>query len=135
MTTPVTSTVNVDDMVLRFIEIRDVLKALEDAYEAKRKPLLEVKERISGELMQFLDDNKLTNAQTKHGTVHTTTRSSASLTDAQLFFDFVLENERYELLDKRANATAVKDYVKENGGNLPPGVNLSSIKTVGVRRA
>jgi hypothetical protein len=29
----------------------------------------------------------------------------------------------------------VKDFVKENNGQLPPGCNLSTIETVGVRRA
>lgn len=130
-----TTVSTIDDMVARFIEIRDVLKALDDAHEAKRKPLLEAKEQISGMLMSFLDENKLDNAKTKHGTVHTTTRSSTSLADAQAFMDFVILNGRWELLDRRANATAVKDYVKENDGQLPPGVNLSAIKTVGVRRA
>jgi hypothetical protein len=47
---------------------------------------------------------------------------------------FVKTTNNYDLLDRKANVTAVKDYVSENG-TLPPGVNLSSIKTVGVRRA
>lgn len=125
----------VDDQVAKFIQIRDVLKELEEAYEAKRKPLLEAKEAISGWLMEFLEENKLVNANTKHGTVHTTTRSHASLPDAQAFMDFVISGSRFDLLDRRANATAVKEYVKDNSGQLPPGVNLTSIKTIGVRRA
>jgi len=46
---------------------------------------------------------------------------------------FVVDNNKFELLDRRANATAVKDYVAANNV-LPPGCNLSAICTVGVRR-
>jgi hypothetical protein len=45
----------------------------------------------------------------------------------------VIQNNSFELLDKRANVTAVKDYVKEHN-TTPPGVNLSSITSIGVRR-
>jgi hypothetical protein len=46
---------------------------------------------------------------------------------------YVIDNNLFDLLDRKANVTAVKDHVKEKGA-LPPGVNLSAIETVGVRR-
>jgi hypothetical protein len=126
---------NVDNRVEQFIAVRDKLKEMDEAHEAKRKPLLAIKEELSGWLLDLLDKMGAENIKTAHGTVHTTTRSSASLADPQAFMDFVIESERYELLDRRANSTAVKDYIQDHQGNLPPGVNFSSVKTVGVRRA
>lgn len=126
--------VTIDTRVEQFIAVRDKLKVMDEEHEAKRKPLLELREALSGWLMEFLDQNNLENAKTKHGTVHTTTRSSASVADAQAFMDYIIQSERFDLIDRRANATAVKDYVKTEG-HLPPGVNFTSVKTVGVRRA
>jgi hypothetical protein len=46
---------------------------------------------------------------------------------------YVIANQKFELLDRRANVTAVKEFVKENK-EQPPGCNLSAVETVGVRR-
>ena len=102
-----TETPQVDAIVEVFIAVRDKLKAMDDAHELLRKEWVEKKEKLSGWLLNFLDTNGLDNAKTVHGTVHTTTRSSASLADADLFMRFVIDNNEYDLLDRRANATAV----------------------------
>jgi len=130
-----TETPNVDAIVEVFLAVREKLKAMDDAHELLRKEWVEKKEKLSGWLLNFLDTNGLENAKTPSGTVHTTTRSSATLADADAFMRFVIDNNEYDLLDRRANATAVKEFVKSHDGSLPPGVNLSSMKTIGVRRA
>jgi hypothetical protein len=56
------------------------------------------------------------------------------LADPEAFMKYVIDNQAFDMLDRKANVTAVKEYVQETGA-LPPGVNLSSIKTIGVRRA
>jgi hypothetical protein len=47
--------------------------------------------------------------------------------------DFVLENKQFDLLERRASATAVKAYVEEHN-MLPTGVNLNALSSIGVRR-
>ena len=74
------------------------------------------------------------NIKTPHGTCYNSTRYTASLADPDAFMTFVRDNNYYDLIDRKANVTACRDHVKEKGA-LPPGVNLSAIKTVGVRRA
>lgn len=130
-----TPTPNVDAVVEVFIAVRDKLKAMDDAHEQARKEWVDKKEKLSGWLLNFLETNGLANAKTVHGTVHTTTRSSATLADADAFMQYVIAHSEFDLLDRRANATAVKEFVKEHDGNLPPGVNLTTMKTVGVKRA
>jgi hypothetical protein len=44
----------------------------------------------------------------------------------------VIGTEQWDLLDKKANVTAVTDYLNENGV-LPPGVKYSTRFDVGVR--
>lgn len=124
---------DMDKRVSQYVQIRDALKRLEDEYETKRKPLLQLQERLSGRLRTFLETNKLENLKTASGTCYISTRYTASLADPDVFMRFVIANEKFELLDRRANATAVKDYVNDHGA-LPPGANLNGIQTVGVRR-
>lgn len=125
---------NVEKWVRQYIFLRDRKKDLETKH---RKELEEVNlymDHVAGNLQTFLDNSGVESASTKAGTVYTTVRHSASLADPSEFMKFVIANEQWDLLDRRANVTACRDYVKEHDGNLPPGVNLSSLATVGVRR-
>jgi hypothetical protein len=129
-TTPAT----VDKRVEQYITIRDRLKEMDAEHEERRKPLVELQNLLTGWMQNFMEQAGADNVKTAHGTCYATTRYTASLADPQVFMDFVITNNAFDLLDRKANTTAVRDYVEEKGG-LPPGVNLSSIKTIGVRRA
>lgn len=126
-----------DDMELRtqqFIEIRDMIKRQDDAHKEKMKPLREIQEVLAGRIQQFMAANKLSNLKTKAGTCYTTTKRTASLADPDAFMRYVIDHSAFDLMDRRANSTAVQDFVTKNKA-LPPGVNLNTIETVGVRRA
>jgi hypothetical protein len=47
--------------------------------------------------------------------------------------DHVTGTGQFELLERRASATAVKDYAGKHGA-LPPGVKLNALRIVGVRK-
>lgn len=117
----------------QYIQIRDALKRLDEKQAAERKPLLDVQERLTGIIRSFMDTNKLDTLKTKAGTCYTSTRYSASVADAEAFMNFVREKGLWDLIERRANATAVKDYVAEHH-QLPAGVNLTGLQTLGVRR-
>lgn len=125
-----------EDMAKRtqqYIQVRDKLKAMDEAHDKLRRPLVEIQEQLSGIISAFMETNKLENLKTEHGTCYTSVRYTASLADPALFMRYVIDHAKFELLDRRANSTAVKDFVHDTGG-LPPGCNLNAIQTVGVRR-
>ena len=118
---------------MQYIQIRDALKRVDEKYDAERKPLLEIQEKLAGIIRSFMDTNKLDNLKTAAGTCYTSTRYTASLADPQAFMDYVIRTGKFELMDRRANSTAVKDYVGENN-HLPAGCSLNAVQTLGVRR-
>jgi hypothetical protein len=126
--------VKVDKYVQNFIALRDHKKLIEDAFNIKKKEVTDVMDKIEGILQAFLEKAGGDGIKTKYGSVYLSTKTTASLADPEAFMNFVIESERYELLDRRANSTACKDYATEEGA-VPPGVNLNSYTTVGVRRA
>lgn len=98
-------------------------KALkEDPAYVQAKAIID---RIEGKLIQFLEDTKQKNAGTRFGTVHTVTRHTAALSAPDDFMGFVIENRMWDMLDKKANVTAVKAWVEEHK-ELPPGVQLNA---------
>jgi hypothetical protein len=129
-----TVSATVDKRVEQYIQIRDRLKVMDEEHDERRKPLVELQNLLTGWMQNFLEQAGADNIKTKHGTCYSSTRYTASLADPEAFMKHVISNKSFDLLDRKANVTAVKDYVAETG-NLPPGVNLSAIKTVGVRRA
>jgi hypothetical protein len=124
----------VDKRVEQYIKVRDAIKAANEAHELSIKPLVELQNLLTGWMQNFMEQAGADNIKTAHGTCYSTTRYTASLADPEAFMNYVISNQAFDMLDRKANVTAVKDYVAETGA-LPPGVSLSSIKTVGVRRA
>jgi hypothetical protein len=127
-----------DDVIARrihqYVQIRDKLKAMDEEHEEKREKLVKIQSLLSGYMEQFLEKVGAQNIKTPFGTCHRTTRYTSSLADPDAFMNFVTSTGKFELLDRRANSEAVKDYVNEHGV-LPPGVNLSALRSIGVRRA
>lgn len=117
----------------QFIEVRDKIAEVKDRQAAELKPLLEIQEVLAGRIQAFMQANKLENLKTSAGTCYVSTRYSASLADPEAFMQYVIANSAFDLMDRRANVTAVKDFVSAHK-QLPPGCNLSAIETLGVRR-
>lgn len=125
---------NVDELVSQFVRLRDKIKESDDAHKEKTRPAREHLERLRVKLLDRLNEVGGESVKTGHGTVYRTTKRSASIADGEVFRSFIQENELFDLVDWKANANAVDDYIKEHEAP-PPGVNFSVHFDVGVRRA
>lgn len=122
-----------DKRVAQFIQVRDAIKAIEEELKKRIAPLQEVKDMLEGWLIKHLETIGVESARTKHGTCTASVKYSAPLADPDMFMSWVIDNKQFEMIDRRANVTAVKAYIEENQ-TAPPGVNWSSYKSVGVQR-
>lgn len=125
---------NINQRVGEYVALRDRLREIEAEFDEKKKPFRAAMDKLEGILMAHMESTGSEAIRTEHGTCHTTSRTTASIADGEAFRHFVIDNAEFDLLDFKANATAVKDFVKTKG-SLPPGVNLTTMKKVGVRRA
>lgn len=122
----------VEKRIEQYLAVRDKIKMMEDEAKKAIEPFKLIQEQLAGWLQEFMDKTGGDSIKTKAGTAYVSTRYSATLADPDAFMQFVIENKLFDLLDRRANATAVKDYTGEKGAP-PPGVNLTALKTIGVR--
>lgn len=127
------TTMDIDRKIEQYIELRDVRQALKRKFEEKDHDLRIVQEVLEGQLSEFMATHGVQNVASKHGTAYVTVRYSASLADPDAFMRFVIDNRAFDLLDRRANANAVRDFMSEHKVE-PPGVKLSALQHVGVRR-
>lgn len=129
-----TPTVDISKRVEQYIQLRDEIKRREDEHKEKMKPFKEALEKLNGILLDHLNVINGESVKTGSGTVYRTSKKSASLADPDAFMRFVIGNEAWDLLDRKANVTAIADFIEENQ-SAPPGVNFSTTFIVGVRRS
>jgi hypothetical protein len=132
---PVASNGRIDKRVAQFIQVRDAIEELEERHKNELKPWKAAKEKLVGEMLEFLDKTGQKSAKTEDGTVSISVRHTAVCADPDRFIEFVFENGLRELIDRRANALACRDYAEAHDGVLPPGVKINSMRTVGVTRS
>lgn len=124
----------IDELVEQMVKVRDKIKEADDAHKAKTKMAREYKEALEARLLAKLNDVGGEAVKTAHGTVYRTTRRSATIADGDVFRSYVIDNAAFDLVDWKANANAVDDFIKQEQ-TPPPGVNYTQSYTVGVRRA
>ena len=122
----------VSKRVAQYRLIDKKLDELEEEFKASVAPLENIKNLLQGYFEKFLTDTGHQTAVTAGGTVHWNHRVTAKLEDPQAFMDYVIANKQFDLLDRRANATACRELAEK--GTLPPGVKLNTIRTIGVRK-
>lgn len=120
--------------VSQYVKLRDLIKERNDAHKTSMKPMNETLEQLNSVLLAHLNQVGANSAATDNGTVYRTEKKSASLADGKAFMDYVIAANAWDLLDRKANVTAVEEFIKGNNAP-PPGVNFSSTYIVGVRRA
>lgn len=132
MSTP--SKLDISKRVDQYVRLRDEIKRLDDEHKERMKGHREVLEKLNNVLLSHLNDINGDSVRTDTGTVYRSAKKSASLADPDAFMRFVIGEQAWDLLDRKANVTAVADFIEENE-SPPPGVNFSTTFVVGVRRA
>lgn len=125
--------VDFDKRVEQYIQLRDIIREKEDAFEKEIKPFKDGLNMLNAVLLNHLNVINADNTGTQHGVVYKTAKASASIEDGKAFWEYVYTRGAFSLLDKRANVNAVADHMKQYG-TAPPGVKYSVIQRVGVRR-
>jgi hypothetical protein len=129
-----TMAADINKRVDQYVKLRDHIKALKDANKKALAPFEETLEQLNSVLLAHLSSLNVDSAATGAGTVYRTDKKAAGLADKAAFWNYVLNNKAFDLLDYKANVTAVEDFIANNKAP-PPGVNYSVTHVVGVRRA
>lgn len=124
----------IDVRVEQYIKLRDKIKEIEAKHKEELKPYKDTLEKLNAVILAHLTQVGGESIRTSAGTAYVTEKKSASLADPQAFMEYVITNEAWDLMDRKANVSAVADYISEHTAP-PPGVNYSTTLLVGVRRS
>lgn len=122
----------INSLIGHYLKIADKIDALDAQYKKMLAPLTQLREEISDRLRALLNANGIEKAQTDLGSVRIEIRHSASCReDPEGFLSFVIEQERWELMERRACTVPCLEYAEEHG-NLPPGITINTIRNIKV---
>ncbi len=123
-----------EQVVERMIALRDARAALKSKYEADDKSLKEQYERGEAWLMNELQTSGATGLKFDCGSVTQTTTMQASIGDWGALSRFIVENNEVDLLQHRVSTTALKSYLEASGEKVPPGITVTNIRGITIRR-
>ncbi len=118
-----------------YIKMRDKKAQMKAAYEESVKPLTEKMEQLEAKLLHIFNETGMDSVKTPLGTAYASTRTSVSIADRDAFINFVKETGDFNMLELRPSRSAIPEFADMNNGELPPGINVSTIRVVNVRRS
>lgn len=131
---PTKPTIGMDELVKKFIQLRDKKSQLKAEYEATVAPLTELQDKIEALLLQRFQEMGVESIRTPEGTAYTTVHTSATVADWDAFLAFVKSHDSFEMIERRVSKAAVEQY-KAAHSDLPPGLNWAETRSVNFRRS
>lgn len=122
-------------LVGAYVKVRDEIAAIEAEHKEVLKNPKSKLEKIEIEFLRRFQERDAESVRTSQGTAYRSTRTSATVADWDAFFNqFVVPNQAWDFIERRANKTMVVQYKGEHG-DIPPGLNWREEAVVGFRRA
>ncbi|NVN99281.1 MAG: hypothetical protein HXX17_08155 [Geobacteraceae bacterium] len=122
-----------DEIVKTYIQVREKKSQLKAAFEEEQAKYTALQDKLEALILAKFQEMGIESTRTDYGTATATTRSSVSLADPDAFFQFVKENDAFDMIERRPAKAAVEQY-KQATGDLPPGLNWSETRVVSIRR-
>lgn len=124
-----------DELVAAYIHLRQKKAELEAKQKEEMAPMTAALDAIEEEVHQRLNAMGVSSIKVKDvGTAYTKRVRSVKVFDKAMFMDYIKNNSAFDLLDVRANKTAVEDYISQYQ-DLPPGLTSTEEESVGFRKA
>lgn len=129
-----TAPINLDAVVQAYSAIRDYRAAKRHLWEQADAEWEDDMQRLKALMLDHLNTTGAKSVATDHGTIYRTEKVRPSAADWQAVWDWMVANDGFDIMERRLKATFVKQYMEENDGALPPGVNVHREFEVSVRR-
>ena len=134
MTETETETIPLDRLAKIYRKIRAEIAELTQEYDTKVEALKAQQEEIKNAMKDIMKTMGVTSVRTAQGTVVLSVKTRYSTQDWDSFKKFVVEHDAVDLLEKRIAQTNMNQFLEENPGLVPPGLNSTSEYDISVRK-
>lgn len=123
-----------DKLAKVYRRIRDEIAVLTKDYDTKVEQLKATQDEIKSEMRDQMKALGVTSVNTPQGTVVMSVKTRYSTSDWDSFKKFVVTHDALDLYEKRIAQTNMKQFLEENPGSVPPGLNSSAEYDISVRK-
>jgi len=126
-----------NDLIAENHKITDLIKAAQVKFDEWSKPHKERLKAIEDDLFARLVDRGADSTKTDAGTAYISNLASVKIEDGEKLFDFAADHwEVYgDEIKLSIGIKAVRAYMDEHEGQLPPGVSLSKYSRLNINRS
>jgi hypothetical protein len=122
-------------LVSVYIKMRDAKDALKREYEAKAGEIDEQMETIEQALLEICKATGQDGGKTVYGTFSRSVKTRYWTNDWDSMYGFIKKHDAIQLLEQRIHQSHMKQFLTENPGELPQGLNADSKYSIIIRRA
>lgn len=134
MTETESETIPLDRLAKIYRKIRDEITALTQEYDSKVEALKAQQDEIKNAMKDMMKTMGVKSVRTAQGTVVMSVKTIYDTNDWDSFKKFVIEHDAVDLLQKRIAQTNMKQFLEENPGLVPPGLNSNAEYDISVRK-
>ena len=127
-------TIPLDRLAKIYRKIRSEITTLTQEYDTKVEALKAQQEEIKNAMKDMMKTMGVTSVRTSEGTVVLSVSTRYNTQDWDSFKKFVVEHDAVDLLEKRIAQGNMRQFLEENPGTVPPGLNSNSEYSVSVRK-
>lgn len=135
MTTEVEApAVPMDKLAKIYIKMRDALLDLKREYDDNEAKIKAQQAEVASAMKEIIRAAGGTSMGTAHGTVSLKTSKRFYAQDWEAMGNFIIEHAVPQLLEKRIAQKNMEEFLENNPGVVPPGLNVMSEITVSVTK-
>jgi hypothetical protein len=123
-----------DRLVKIYRKLRTRMTELTQAYDTQAEVLKAQQDEIKNAIKEQMKAMGVTSVRTTEGTAVMSVKTRYTTQDWDSFKKFMIEHEAIDLLEKRIAQLNMAQFLEENPGVVPPGLNSSSEYDISVRK-
>lgn len=113
---------DLEELSRRYIALRDRKDEIQQRHKKELKPYNDAMAKLDAFFLEVLMSSGLQSMSTESATIFRGTHTSVTVAEWDKTLPFIIENERWELLNKAVNKTIVNEMLEE--GEEVPGVTV-----------
>ena len=123
-----------DRLAKIYRKMRSAIEVLTKEYDTQVEAIKEQQEGVKNAMKEQMKALGVSSMKTEQGTVILSVKTRYNTQDWDSFKKFVIMHEAVDLLEKRIAQSNMAQFLTENPGLVPPGLNSSSEYDVSVRK-
>lgn len=122
-------------LIKTYVKIRDAKEAANREHEEKLAVLDEQLDTLQSALLEICKSTGQEGGKTEFGSFTRSVKTRYWTSNWESMYEFIREHNAPELLEKRLSQGNFKEFLEQNPGLMPEGVNVDSKYAITVRRA